>query len=696
MDTMTGKPMRIAAVWIMLFAAGCGDDGSDVPPGDEERSRTEFPRSLLNQPMLFGGAITRVSDPVDEALGSLKLYSFGPLRVLPTLENGPDGQAVMLIDCELECDRDLAEADRYPLPVLDGSPDGDDQALQVELKDLGEMLNIAPIADFDGYIAAETVTDFIDWDNDTMIFDSHSDVTIQPISEGGAERSVVMTVRWYLEPVADLHRDFEPRAPSARVGFFLADDRPDTPIRRISTASRAGNAGAFHYHIKNVPDEYHGAFEAAFEDWNRIFRDELAIEPLTYEFVDQGDPRNDALVAGDVRYNIVEWDIDNQAYYGGLGPSFADPLTGEIIGATVLLQGPAIVELYTAWFDGQRTQATSTSQARDAGVDARAATHAAQARNAALHRRVQNLAARPPKARVSLGRLAARRPPDSPLPAPGAPGAAPGHRGAIAYDFAFDDPPAGQTFESYMQGYFREIVAHELGHNLGLTHNFLGSLADNGSDLSSDSVMEYTWRKVRHKTRVGSYDVAAIRYGYDGVMPDSAIRFCEGSHVPTLDVPTRSAECSYKDGGSDPFAFFAEMRLRRAVDLAIGRDTPGIPSAWSYADVVEPFSDGLYGMTFYATTAEATSTTWTNFFSDAARPTAPAEIRAHVATAIRDILCDPSIVAHIEANHALYRDSGVVAARSWDALISSAQDVVTRADLDADLCVPRSELGFAF
>ena len=664
---------------LALCAAAC-DDGP-LPPGDADRSRTDFPRALLDEPMLFGGTIVRVSDPLDEALGSLKLFSFGPLRVRPVLDSGPGGQAVMLAECGLACDSILPDGERYPLTVLATSEDSD--GLRIDLKDLGEMLNIAPLADLDEYYATETVTDFIAWENNTLVFDSHSDVAIQPLDPGGQERSVIMTVRWYLKPVADLDRDFAPRVAHDQVGFFRPDDRPDAPIRRISTSSSATGGGRFHYFIKNVPDEYHSTFEAAFEDWNRVFRDELAIEPLSYEFVSRTDPLTTRLVAGDVRYNVVEWDLNNQAYYGGLGPSFADPLTGQIFGAAVLLQGPAIVELYAAWFAGQRSGLAALTDGEGPGIESRAQ---AQARRAILYRQVQERAARPPRARVSLGQLAARRPPD----------AARYHRGSIAYDFAFDDPPGDQTFESYMQGYFREILAHELGHNLGLTHNFLGSLGDDGAEVSSDSVMEYTWRKVRHKTRVGSYDVAAIRYGYDGVLPDGAIRYCENEHVPSLEERARSAECSYNDGGADPFAFFAENRLRRAVDLAIGRDTPGVIPAWGSTDVIQPFSDGLHGMIYYGITAEATSTTWTNFFTDATRPTAPADIRTYVAATIREIVCDPSIPTHLQANRALLLASGLDAARNWDALVASARDTLVSAGLDANLCIPRNEAGFSY
>jgi hypothetical protein len=55
--------------------------------------------------------------------------------------------------------------------------------------------------------------------------------------------------------------------------------------------------------------------------------------------------------------------------------------------------------------------------------------------------------------------------------------------------------PEGMTYEKYMEGYMLEILAHEMGHNLGLRHNFKGNLGAIDGSKEAGSVS----RSVTHK-----------------------------------------------------------------------------------------------------------------------------------------------------------------------------------------------------
>ncbi len=78
--------------------------------------------------------------------------------------------------------------------------------------------------------------------------------------------------------------------------------------------------------------------------------------------------------------------------------------------------------------------------------------------------------------------------------------------------------------EKMVPGKMMGTLLHEMGHNFGLRHNFYGSVdamnflttAESGTKdrVNSSSVMEYSAFNEDRLTKVGRYDIAAIRYGY--------------------------------------------------------------------------------------------------------------------------------------------------------------------------------------
>ena len=254
------------------------------------------------------------------------------------------------------------------------------------------------------------------------------------------------------------------------------------------------------YYSANTPPEYVAAVKGGILYWNTVFGREI----VQVKKADAG------LTAPDAKCNIIQWvpwDMAGFAYADLLN----DPLTGES------LHGQAYI--------------TSTF------------TFRGKARARALLRALQKAAEAKPDIKKSANRLGV------PFLTPAAGCAmdtaefaaqlAHGLEEVLASD-ALTDAAAQMVASDYL----REVVAHEVGHVLGLRHNFAGSLGatltakelndwfkdylcSNPLDaytnkLATTSAMEYTIFKggvfagwwMRTQSRPLPYDRAAIGWGY--------------------------------------------------------------------------------------------------------------------------------------------------------------------------------------
>ncbi|MFH1723189.1 MAG: zinc-dependent metalloprotease [Elusimicrobiota bacterium] len=176
--------------------------------------------------------------------------------------------------------------------------------------------------------------------------------------------------------------------------------------------------------------------------------------------------------------------------------------------------------------------------------------------------------------------------------------------------------------ERFVDDFVTSIMVHELGHNLGLRHNFKGSLNPGEEGLLSASIMDYIPSRIPapgsaqegpyHQTEVGPYDYHAIEYAYKPL----AAKTKQGQSAELEDIASKSAsdpalvygtdedawsgqdpEASMWDLGSDPVAF-ADTRVAQARGLwkRLEENTP--EPGKGYASLRRDFQAGLraYGM----------------------------------------------------------------------------------------------------
>ncbi|MBM4303957.1 MAG: hypothetical protein FJ112_06485, partial [Deltaproteobacteria bacterium] len=546
-----------------------------------------FPKKLIGENFVFGGVVTQVSDVKNATLGNLKLSDFPPVFVNPVLSVKDNQFSMDLNGCLQNCDELSSQETVISLPIV--ALDEVNDRVVVDLSVLGEKLNLIKMMDPNGEdTQLKTKTSEVvsmDFSASTLVFDVK--ISMVPIQTKAGENpeETDFTVRWYLRLGSVFNPAFVSREKTSGVGYFMTERGRVPKIIRHGLTHFSGQSdqGVVKYYLKNIPEDHKESFKLAFDAWNQKFIETTGRKLIRYEFVDIEDPRSKFLIPGDIRYNILEWDLVNDATYGGLGPSIANQFTGEILSSNILVQGPRIIEIYQKWFKVSEKIQELQSQGREFLAQE-------ELKSFLLSREIET--------RKSKGQLK--------LTLQGKAGF-----NIHSQDRPYEDPviqkedfdliPVGVSYEDYMRGYFMDLVAHELGHNLGLRHNFKGNLSAGEGDPQqgkvSVSIMEYLGRSFRYLDEIGPYDAEAIKYGYMGVLPTITDGFCTDEDVPDLQNTKLSAECSRDDATSDPFGYFLR-RLNRAVDLVISRGTE-TASAWKAQEMATFIDSTVRGLAFY-------------------------------------------------------------------------------------------------
>jgi hypothetical protein len=367
----------------------------------------------------------------------------------------------------------------------------------------------------------------------------------------------------------------QPRYADDRVGYFISamkDFSRDTAetffvryVNRWRLEKKDPDAQVsepvrpiVYYLDRTVPHEWRPYVRQGILEWNRAFEEagfKDAIQVLDA-------PEDDTTwAAEDARYSTVRWMANMSSTYA-VGPSDVDPRTGEILNADILIAA-SWIQAYQGEYRTYAGPAASVRQVflEDSLLRAAPGPPGPPGRFARLCTYASGLARSGTLVRATLAA-----------------------RGVIA--------PGRPVPRDYVGQALKELVMHEVGHTLGLRHNFRGTATIPASRLTdpsftathgtSGSVMDYNPPAVAldrskqgdyYSRTIGTYDRWAIRYGYASVAnttPDE-----ERPGLLKLASQAADPDLLY---GSDEDAGFAGFGL----DPTITRwDQTADPLAWA-------------------------------------------------------------------------------------------------------------------
>ena len=309
-----------------------------------------------------------------------------------------------------------------------------------------------------------------------------------------------VSIKVYHSLIEMPNNDYEPLIDDPRVGFFT------TQVTDMTTITSANYRDLVHrWNLKKkdtsavisepvepivwwmentTPKEIRPIIKKAGEQWN------IAFEEAGFKnaIVIKQQPEDADWDAGDIRYNVLRWTSSPSPPFGGYGPSFVNPRTGEILGADIMFEYKSLTNQIRV----EKLLGDNNMENDELPIDLAHCSHTL----------------------CYAGDMA--------------------QMDNVFATFALKTLGTEQIEKSIIiEQFLYYLVLHEMGHTLGFNHNMkssqLHSLADiHNTEITSKvgligSVMDYpsinfaldnTKQGQYWTTRPGPYDMWAIKFAY--------------------------------------------------------------------------------------------------------------------------------------------------------------------------------------
>lgn len=412
-------------------------------------------------------------------------------------------------------------------------------------------------------------------------------------------RSFNLGIHYSIFPLP-VNNGYHPRLADQRVGYFITayknvseQNRTDPFVRyinrwrlekKIPSAPLSPPVNPIVFWIENtVPLEYREAMKEGVLLWNKAFEKAGFLDAIQVKQM----PDKADFDPEDMRYNVIRWSNFYRSFFAAIGPSHVDPMTGEILDSDIIINANIIR-------DAQKTY--QNLLAKDSAFSNLVSLSDSLKKNPCYPFKLENNSlgnqaqGTPSKMTSKLPRLAEKYQ-RADLSKYGLEVINDSHFcfgleteqqfdiGRMALSALSVKPPQGGDMKEFIHQYIRYLTAHEIGHNLGLRHNFHGSTFLKPEELNNTnithtkglvaSVMDYvpinlaplgTTQGDYYPVILGPYDEWAIAYGYqpfEGYGHGSAVPLSEKPMLDAIASQSSQPELSFgtdedADAGLDP------------------------------------------------------------------------------------------------------------------------------------------------